>query len=240
MINNQPYIDLEKYIDLKKFDSLHPEICKGIASARSYIIDGNHTINPGSINPYGQGYKIKPLYDAYSVWQSLADTDPLKIAGKDLSYNQLTTYLKFAFGGYDLYSHYKILDSDFEVDNLGEVANHFPNLINWIFSFKTSNIFSSLHSSTLFVLEAGGIPWEHFDPETSEEDFMPEFIHIKTDIERPFYIIDPVTNTRTYITTRVAWWDERKWHGGEPINRPTYTLRINGRFSDEFKRKVFK
>lgn len=242
MINNRPYIDLEKYVDLQGFDNLHSEICKGIATARSCIIDGNQIINPGSINPHGQGYKVKPLYDAYSIWQSLPDTDPLKIAGKELDYNQLTTYLKFAFGGYDLYSHYDILESDFESNGLSEVANHFPNLINWIFSFKTSGIFSSLHSSTLFVLEAGGIPWEHFDPEVSNDEhgMMPEFIHIKTDLDRPFYLLDPETKTRTYINTRVAWWDEREWHGGEPINRSTYTLRINGRFTDSFKRKILE
>jgi hypothetical protein len=91
------------------------------------------------------------------------------------------------------------------------------------------------------TLEAGGIPWEHCDPESTAdegEDFIPEFIHIKTDLDRPFYMIDQVAKERKYINTRVAWWNERDWHGGEPINRPTYTLRINGRFSDDFKQKI--
>ena len=138
---------------------------------------------------------------------------------------------------------YKILDVDFQNNGVGEIKEHFPNLVNWILNFETSGIFKSLHSATLMTLEAGGVPWEHFDPETDEEyeeEWRPEFIHIKTDLDRPFYVLDPLTNIRTYITTRVAWWDEREWHGGDPINRPTYTLRINGRFSADFKKKIYE
>lgn len=241
MINGCLYIDLAKYIDLKEFDSLHSEICRGIATAKHLSIDGLQKINPGSIQPNAQGNTVNPLYEVYSRWESLPNTDPLKIAGQGLDYNQLTTYLKFAFGGYDLYSFYKILDSDFQLTGIGDIENHFPNLIKWILSFEQQGIFRTLHSASLMVLEAGGIPWEHCDPETSQEDeenFIPEFIHFKTDLDRPFYMVDPNTNKRVYINTRVAWWNERDWHGGESIHRPTYTLRINGRFSDEFKKKI--
>lgn len=240
MINNRLYIDLENHIDLTEFDSLHAEICRGIATARHLAVDGLQTINPGSINPVGQGHSVKPLYEVYALWNSLPDTDPIKIAGKDLSYNQLTAYLKFALGGYDLYALYKILDVDFQDNGIGEINNYFPNLVNWILNFKTSGIFESLHSATLMTLEAGGIPWEHCDPEPAMEGEIAEFIHIKTDIERPFYVIDPKTTTRSYINSRVAWWDETEWHGGEPINRPTYTLRINGKFSDAFKKQILE
>ena len=98
------------------------------------------------------------------------------------------------------------------------------------------------------ALDAGGIPWEHYDPENpvtelfdpNDQHFseITEFIHIKTDCDRPFYVIDPKSNEKVYVNTRVAWWDERDWHGGEPINRPTYTIKINGRFTDEFKKLI--
>ena len=239
MIGNRLYIDLEKHIDISQLDSLHPEICRGIATARHLSVSGLQTIHPGTINPHSQGNLVKPLYDVYSYWQSLPDTDPLKIAGKDLNYNQLTDYLKFAFGGYDLYSLYKLLDVDFRNTGIGEIQNHFPNLINWILSFETDGILRDIHSATLMSLEAGGLPWEHRDPEPEWEGHIAEFIHFKTDLDRPFYMIDPNTKNRVYINTRVAWWDETDWHGGEPINRPTYTLRINGSFTNEFKKKIY-
>lgn len=239
MIGNRLYINLEKFVDVSRFDSLHPEICRGIATARHLSVNGLQTINPGTINPSSLGFRVNPLYETYSLWESLPDSDPLKSAGKNLDYNQLSTYLKFAFGGYDLYSLYKILDVDFEKTGIGEIENHFPNLVNWIINFKTLGIFDSLHSATLMVLEAGGIPWEHCDPEPAMVGEIAEFIHIKTDLDRPFYMIDPNTKNKVYLNhTRVAWWDETDWHGGEPINRPTYTLRINGKFSKAFKEKI--
>lgn len=239
MIGNRLYIDLAEHVDLKDFDALHPEICRGIATARHLAFNGLHTINLGTIHPHAQGFMVKPLYDVYSLWNSLSDDDPLKLAGKDLNYNELTTYLKFAFGGYDLYSLYKILDVNFQETGVGDIGDHFPNLVKWIFSFKTSGIFKSLYSATLMVIEASGIPWEHCDPEPAMVGEIAEFIHIKTDLDRPFYMVDPNTNSRVYVNhTRVAWWDETDWHGGEPIDRPTYTIRINGRFSDEFKQKI--
>jgi hypothetical protein len=239
MINDRLFIDLKNHVDLQEFDLLHPEICRGIATATHLAVNGLQQINDGSINPTGQGYKVKPLYEVYSLWDTLPDTDPLKAAGKDLNYNQLTAYLKFALGGYDLYSLYKILDADFQDNGIGEINEHFPNLVNWILNFETSGIFESLHSATLMTLEAGGLPWEHCDPEPAVVGEIAEFIHIKTDSDRSFYMIDPITKTRVYLNhTRVAWWDETDWHGGEPINRPTYTLRINGKFSNDFKKRI--
>jgi hypothetical protein len=92
----------------------------------------------------------------------------------------------------------------------------------------------------IITVDAGGIPWEHSDPAPPESSLykMSEFIHVKTDCDRPFYIIDPDTGDRVFMNTRAAWWNETVWHGGLPIQRPTYTLRINGTFTDEFRTRI--
>jgi hypothetical protein len=249
MIKGQLFIDLEKYIDLEKFDSLQPSICRGMAIAQHLGVYGLQMYHAGTVNPYALGLDINPLSEVYNHWNSLPDNDPLKVAGKDLNYNQLTTYLKFSSGAYDHYTLYKVLDNDYSTNGVGIVGSHFPELVDWVHSLKDLGIFKSLYSVTIFALDAGGIPWEHRDPENpTTETFDPnveikyteitEFIHVKTDCDRPFYIIDPVSKKRVSINTRVAWWDERDWHGGEPISRPTYTIRVNGRFTDEFKKQI--
>jgi len=234
MINDKLYIDLAPYVDVSVFDSLHPEISRGIATARDLAIQGLHTINEGTIRPDAQGINVKPLYEAYSYWQSLPDTDPIKIAGQGLDYNQLTTYLKYALGAYDSYTLYTIVKENSKT----EFKSHFPNLTNWVLDFLSNNQMQHIHSAILMVLDSSGIPWEHQDPEPSWEGEIAEFIHIKTDLDRPFYMVDPNTNQRVYINTRVAWWDETDWHGGEPINKPTYTLRITGTFTEEFRQQL--
>ena len=236
-INNLPYIDLQNYIDLPSYDHLIPEICRGFATAQHLIINGSQTCKDGSINPG----KFKPLYEAYNELQSLPDNHPIKQASLGLDYNQLTTYLKYALGGYDLYSRYVLFEECQEEIVVGEIANHFPNVINWIKKLKGS-VFKNIQGATFFLLEAGGVPLEHRDPATTEEDlkYIPEFVHIKTDLDRPFYLIDPESREKTYITTRASWWNERDWHGGEPILKPTFTFRVDGDFTEEFKNKVFK
>lgn len=239
MINNNIlYIDLQNYINVKEFDILHPEICRGIATARHLAFEGSQKINKGTINSAAQGKKVDPLYSVFELYESLSEDHPIKKASKDLDYNQLSIFLKYALGGYDLYTFYRILSVGFNENGIGEIENHFPNLVNWIKDFEKSGMFKSLHSATLMVLEAGGIPWEHCDPEPAREGDVAEFIHIKTDLLRPFYMVHPSTKERVYVNTRVAWWDETDWHGGEPIDRPTYTLRINGRFNDDFKERI--
>lgn len=249
MIKGRLFIDLEKYIDLKQFDSFLPRICKGMATSSHLAVYGLQTYHPGTVNTDAQGIDVKPLSQVYEYWNKLPETDPLKIAGKDLTYNELTTFLKYSLHAYDHYTLYKVLDGDYKHTGVGETGTHFPELVEWVLGLKDAGIFKSLYSVTIFALDANGIPWEHRDPENpTTETFDPnteikyteitEFIHVKTDNDRPFYMVDPVTKNRVYINTRVAWWDERDWHGGEPINRPTYTVRVNGRFTDEFKKEI--
>ena len=236
-IKNQPYIDLKDYIDLKSYDDLLPEICLGFAKASQLVINGSQIINDGSVNPRN----FKPLYEAYKELQTLPDDDPIKQAAQGLDYNQLTTYLKYALGGYDLYSRYVLFEECDEEIISGEVAEHFPNVIQWIKNLKGS-IFQNIHGSTFFLLEAGGIPLEHHDPAVKEEHlkWIPEFIHIKTDLDRPFYLKDSINNEKTYINTRVAWWNERDWHGGDPVLKPTFTFRVDGVFTPEFRNKILE
>lgn len=236
-INQLPYIDLSDHIDLTSYDKLHSEICRGFAKADQLVINGSHIINDGSINPGN----FKPLYEVYKELELLPDNDPLKQAAQDLDYNQLTTYLKYAFGGYDLYSRYVLFEDCTDEIIPSKVANHFPNVMQWITNLK-GTVFKTIEGATFFLLEANGVPFEHRDPANNEEDHknIPEFIHIKTDLDRPFYLKDCTTRKKTYINTRVSWWNERDWHGGEPIARPTYTFRIDGVFTENFKAKIFK
>jgi hypothetical protein len=248
MIKDKLFIDLDPHVDLKKFDSLKHEICRGMATARDLAIYGLQVYHPGTVNPHAQGIDIKSLHSVVNTWNQLSENDPYKIAGKDLDYNQLTTYLKFLYGAYDHYIVYKLFDSG-NADELTDIGKHFPSLIDYLISFRTSGIFQNLHSAVIMGIDANGIPWEHRDPEDpvtgifdpdnkNPSGQISEFIHIKTDCDRPFYVIHPKTKEKVFINARSAWWDERDWHGGYPIQRPSFTVRVNGRFSDEFREKL--
>ena len=235
MTNNQLFIDLEKHIDLTEWDNLKPEICRGIATAKDLAWDGIH-FTYGEICPGAQGITVTPLWHMVKSWKDLPEDDAFKIAGKDLNHNQLTDYLKYSVGAYDFYRIYPVIG---EYNVLGECSKHFPGLIKWIHSLVDSGVFQSLYQVNIITVDSGGIPWEHRDPPSeSPSSTLSEFVHIKTDCDRPFYIVDPATGDRVFMNTRAAWWNETVWHGGLPIQRPTYTLRINGTFTDEFRTRI--
>ena len=235
-MSKQLFIDLEKHIDLTEWDNLKPEICRGIATAKNLAWDGIH-FTYGKIRPHAQGIIVNPLWEVVKMWKELPDEDPFKIAGKDLNHNQLTDYLKNAFGAYDFYKVYPVIE---EVNILGECSKHFPGLVKGIQNLTTLRIIAKLWQVNIISVDAGGIPWEHVDSNTPDEpkDYIREFIHIKTDCDRPFYIIHPETQEKVFMNTRAAFWNESVWHGGLPIQRPTYTLRINGTFTDDFRKKI--
>jgi hypothetical protein len=65
-----------------------------------------------------------------------------------------------------------------------------------------------------------------------------EFIHIRPNTTKAFYLWDPTTKNKTYLNTRAAWWNDQDWHGGERIMEQSYGLRIDGKFTDEFRKKL--
>ena len=239
-MSNQLFVDLEEHIDLTEWENLKPEICRGIATAKDLAWDGIHS-TLGEIRPHAQGIMVNPLWEVVKQWKELPEGDPFKVAGLGLNHNQLTDYLKNAFGAYDFYRVYPVIE---EGNILGECSKHFPGLIKWMYDLIKSNVFVDVYQVNLITVDSGGIPWEHADfnspdaPVPEAADLVKEFIHIKTDCDRPFYIIDPDTGERVFMNTRAAWWNENVWHGGLPIQRPTYTLRINGKFTEEFRTRI--
>jgi hypothetical protein len=240
MNNSHLFIDLKNHIDLTEWDNLKPEICRGIATAKDLAWDGIHS-TLGEIRPHAQGIIVNPLWEVVKKWKELPEDDPFKVAGLGLNHNQLTDYLKNSFGAYDFYRVYPVIE---EGNILGKCSTHFPGLIQWMQELIKSNVFFNIYQVNLITVDSGGIPWEHADfnsldaPNPEAADLVKEFIHIKTDCDRPFYIIDPDTKERVFMNTRAAWWNENVWHGGLPIQRPTYTLRINGKFTDEFRTRI--
>jgi hypothetical protein len=243
-IKNKPYIDISNYIDLKAFDNLHPEISRGIATAKNIAHCGMVDTADGRINVSVYNNKLKPLYLANKELRNLEETNPYKLQAENLEGNELATYLKYAFGGYDLYTFYVLCDfysgwRTSDKKNVLEVGNHFPEVISWIYSLVDAGIFSHIGRAIFFVQEAGGISIEHSDDPLDQEnlEIPSEFIHIQN-LDRPFYLRDNETSEKTYINARVSYFNDQDWHGGDPVLKPTYAFRVDGVFTDEFRNKI--
>ena len=255
-INNKPYYDLVEYLDMDGFDKLQSEIYTGFALAREYAKEGTW-MKPG-FTWEDSSYIVnwKPIPYALDEFLKLPDDNIIKIEGlklyKDLhdykSRNIFTRYLKMAMGAYDPYIYYFLWEEGSWDDKtlprkLTNEAKYFPNTVRWVEQTIENNIFEHIGRVLFFHCEAGGIPFEHRDLDAKNGvnvtyPHRNEFIHIRPNTKKAMYVWDPETKDKTYINTRAGWWNDQDWHGGGSIMEQSYSLRIDGKFTEEFRSKL--
>ena len=232
LINGLPFIDLSNFIDLKKFDQLQPEIWRGLARSKHLAQIGNLDIDPLSLDLDGSELSYIPLCAALQDFNALEEDNIIKITARDLTKDELATYLKYAVGGYDLYITYsKSLFEEF-----------FSGLDEWIQHLINSSIFERIDDYYIMTMEAGGVSFDHRHPPIDQTnlELLTEFIHIRPNLDRPFYIRNSKTLEKYYINTRVAYWNDQGRHGGDSVMKNTYAMRIDGQFTEEFRNKILK
>ncbi len=255
-INGKAYYDIEPFLNMQEFDKLQPEIYKGFAEAREFAKEGTW-MKPGfTFNDMSYQLHWKPIYQAMQEFLELPDSDPIKQAGLSLykdfsSYqqrNKFTRFLKMAMGAYDPYIYYFLWEEGSWDDRtakrkLTPEAEYFPGVVTWIEQLITDNIFEHIGRVIFFHCEADGIPFEHrdLDAKNGVDVIVPhknEFIHIRPDTRNQFYIWDPEVKMKHGLNTRAAWWNDQDWHGGNRTMSQTYGLRIDGKFTDDFRKKL--
>ena len=247
---------MEPYIDMDTFMKLQPEIIRGFAEAREFAKEGTWMAPGFSFDDMSYKVNWKPIYQAMTEFLSLPDDDPIKLAGMDLykdinnykQRNKFTRFLKMSMGAYDPYIYYFLYEEG-DWNNrpgerqLTEEATYFPNVVQWIENMKVNGIFEHIGRVIFFHCEADGIPFEHRDLDAKNgidvvKPHRNEFIHIRPNTKKAFYIWDPKNKNKMYLNTRAAWWNDVDWHGGERIMEQSYSLRIDGKFTESFREKL--
>lgn len=237
----KPYIDIISFLDMETFDTLHPEICKGfvLSKLNKLSYNGNLFLDKSdqeNVNLDTYNGTIKPLWYQYEEYLKLPVDHPIKLTGSELSEVEFPLYLKYVLGAYDPYQVFLLFTHDQSgLRNLLPTCKLFPNVIQWI--DNNNNIFSHISKAYFLLLEADGISIEHCDPKEYPHTIR-EFIHIRSDIDRSFYVKDTKDSQKIYIDTRACYFNDQDWHGGGSIRKPSYTLRIDGTFTQEFKKKL--
>ena len=241
------------------FQLLQPEILTGFAEARMYAKEGTW-MKPGfKFSDMSYRHNWKPVFEAIDEFLELPDEDPIKIAGL-LFYNdfqnykqrnKFTRYIKMALGAYDPYLYYFLWeegswDDRTAIRKLTQEATYFPGVVAWVEQLITGEIFEHIGRVIFFHCEAGGVPFEHRDlgshngiwDSNTYTAHRNEFIHIRPNTKKAFYIWDPETKDKTYLNCRAAWWTDQDWHGGEQIMEQSYALRIDGKFTEKFRNQL--
>jgi hypothetical protein len=254
-INNLPYFDMSPYLDMEQFEKLQPEIIRGFAEARMYAKEGTW-MSPGfTLDDMSYQLSWKPIYKAMEEFLALPDGDPIKQAGMPLykdfknfeQRNKFTRFLKMAMGAYDPYIYYFLWEEGSWDDRtaarkLTAEAEYFPNVVKWVEQLQ-GTVFEHIGRVIFFHCEHDGIPFEHRDLDAKNgvnvvKPHRNEFIHIRPNTKKAMYLWDPETKDKTYLNTRAAWWNDQDWHGGERIMEQSYSLRVDGKFTEEFRKNL--
>ena len=255
-INGQKYFDLAPYLNMEEFDKLQPEIYRGFAEAREFAKEGTWMAPGFTYDNMSYNLYWKPIFSALDEYLKLPDDDPIKKGGWDLycnikdhsTRNKFTRYLKMALGAYDPYIYYFLWEEGDWNERpserqLTEESKYFPGVVDWVLKLKENKIFEHIGRVIFFHLEHNGVPFEHrdLDAKNGIDVVTPhrnEFIHIRPDTRNQFYLWDPETKMKYGINTRAAWWNDVDWHGGNKVMAQTYSLRIDGKFTEEFREKL--
>ena len=78
--------------------------------------------------------------------------------------------------------------------------------------------------------------------ESLHPDMCSGFVNSKhlADLDRPLYVRDTNTSKKVYIDTKAVYFDDQCYHGGDATAKSTYALRIDGIFSEEFRKIIWQ
>jgi hypothetical protein len=70
-------------------------------------------------------------------------------------------------------------------------------------------------------------------------DLCHEFIWLRTNFAKPFYMLDPSTGEKQYVQSHSAWFDTvNQFHGAEATGGLSFSIRVDGQFTDAFRRQI--
>lgn len=247
-INSQPYLSIDSHIDIETFKNLHYKICKGIVQSE-YKKEGN-VVRPGGYT-ITDTIEFKPTFQAIDEYFSLPEDHEIRVQGREIgewkNRDQFVLYLKLALGAYDPYQFIFLKTEEggwetrFEEKEWTSDSQYFPELKVWLETLK-GTVFKHLGRIIIFKAEHDGKTAMHRDLiYPNENDYFNhrhEFIHLRTRLDRDFYIWDPETDTKVLTNSYGIFFNDQDWHNGGCCNVQTFSIRVDGEFTDEFRAKL--
>jgi hypothetical protein len=69
------------------------------------------------------------------------------------------------------------------------------------------------------------------------QDLCHEFIWLRTNLSKPFYVLNPNTGQKRYVAGHSAWFDTvNQYHGADETGELSWSIRVDGEFTDDFRK----
>lgn len=73
----------------------------------------------------------------------------------------------------------------------------------------------------------------------TETERLHEFIWMRTNKDKPFYMLDCDTGEKKYVESYSAWFDSvNQFHGSGRTDKLAFSIRVDGRFTEEFRKRI--
>ena len=116
---------------------------------------------------------------------------------------------------------------------ISETANEFPLLMDFIATLP----FKGRARMMIMYDDSGQVVTPHRDH--SELEICHEFIWFRTNMAKPFYMLDPKTKEKRYVESYSAWFDSvNQFHGADAHPGMSFSIRVDGVFSDELRKLI--
>lgn len=232
-INNKPSVNLTEFVDYQSLLDLKPYL-------NYAVVKTNDTAQPSRYDHrqfYGNDEKVNGLLDVLPKWKNSTEypfLDDLR------DHDQLASWVSLQedvlFGHHSIQVIYCKSWATRHLKEhcvpVPETVKYFQPLLDWV---EDQNIFSQYGRVVVYVSLPGTktlTHFDHYDPNVKDE-----FIWLNLDQRKKFYVFDEETETKHYLEGNVATFDDSSWHGADPMEFSTWSVRIDGVFSDEFLKK---
>jgi len=73
----------------------------------------------------------------------------------------------------------------------------------------------------------------------TETEILHDFIWLRTNANKPFYVLNYITGEKKDVAGYSAWFDTvNQFHGSAPGNGLVFSIRVDGIFTDEFRERI--
>ena len=234
LINNQPYIDLGPFLDMKGLIDIKKDIVLGMVKSKNYW-------QPGSADTANLMEQIPPSLTSKCWPELLRNPDhPEYEYYKALDFNMTDclNYTKYIYKYQDMgellvlrsWKNVRDIRYKFSKDHCFDspAYQNFPKLRKWIENCKAFDEFGRIILWRNQSHQPGVI---HKDTYLGSPD---TFILINLDLDRKTLFVLDDTGNEIPVDSQAFIFDPRNWHGTRGLDFEGWTLRIDGVFNDEW------
>jgi hypothetical protein len=129
-------------------------------------------------------------------------------------------------------------DNYYELDrcelwHASEEAQEFSELMDFIGTLP----FAATGRMLIMYDPEGRAVTAHRDHDSS--DLSHEFVWLRTNCDKPFYMLNPETGEKSYVAGHSAWFDTvNQYHGADQTGELAWSIRIDGRFDEALRATI--